>query len=129
MAKNRRIPFGYKMENGEITTEPREVYAVVRIFDEYIGGKSLIDIANMLQAEGIPYHPFEDCKWNKNMVKRILENKRYLGDEKYPQLVDETKFRKANDVKIKRANNLCIDRKSTRLNSSHTDSSRMPSSA
>lgn len=108
MAKNRRIPFGYKMENGEITTEPKEVYAVVRIFDEYIGGKSLADIANMLQAEGIPYHPFEDCKWNKNMVKRILENKRYLGDEKYPQLVGETKFRKANDVKIKRANNLCI---------------------
>ena len=28
MAKNRRIPFGYQMKNGEIVTEPRELYAV-----------------------------------------------------------------------------------------------------
>ena len=36
MAKNRRIPFGYQMINGEITTHPREVYAVSKIFAEYL---------------------------------------------------------------------------------------------
>ena len=108
MSKNRRIPFGYKMENGEITTEPREATAVVNIFDEYIAGKSLLDIANMMQAEGIPYHPLEKSQWNRNMVKRILENERYLGTDKYPQLVDKTKYDKANEIKTKKATNLCI---------------------
>ena len=41
MPKNRTIPFGYGMKNGEITTNPKEVYAVVTIFDEYLKGKSL----------------------------------------------------------------------------------------
>lgn len=107
MSKNRRIPFGYKMENGEITTEHREVYAVAKIFDEYITGKSLLDIANMMQTEGIPYHPLKKSQWNRNMVKRILENERYLGTKKYPQLVDKAKFDKANEIKTKKATNLC----------------------
>ncbi len=32
MAKTASIPFGYCMKNGEITTEPKEVYAVATIF-------------------------------------------------------------------------------------------------
>lgn len=108
MSKNRRIPFGYRMENGEIITEPREVYAVAKIFDEYIDGKSLLDIANMMQIEGIPYHPQENSQWNRNMVKRILENEKYLGTDKYPQLVDKAKFDKVNEIKTKKATNLCI---------------------
>ena len=47
MAKNRTIPFGYCMKNGEITTEPKEVYAVVKIFDEYLKGRSLSEIAKL----------------------------------------------------------------------------------
>ena len=43
MAKNRRIPFGYQMINGEITTHPREVYAISKIFAEYLKGRSLLD--------------------------------------------------------------------------------------
>lgn len=42
MPKNRTIPFGYGMKNGEITTNPKEVYAVVTIFDEYLKGKKLV---------------------------------------------------------------------------------------
>ena len=42
MLKNRVIPFGYCMKNGEITTEPKEVYAVATIFSEYLNGKSLL---------------------------------------------------------------------------------------
>ena len=108
MSKNRRIPFGYMIKNGNITTEPKEVYAVTKIFDEYISGKSLSEIANKMQIYGIPYHPNEDNSWNRNMVKRILENNKYLSTEKYPQLIDEDKFTKANEIKTKKATNLCI---------------------
>lgn len=108
MAKNRRIPFGYQMINGEITTHHREVYAVSKIFAEYLRGKSLLEISKELNAEEIPYYPSEDSKWNKNMVKRILENEKYLGDDVYPQIIAADIFHRANNKKAKKANNLCI---------------------
>ena len=108
MAKNRRIPFGYQMINGEITTHPREVYAVSKIFAEYLKGRSLLDISRELQSEGIPYHHCEDSTWNKNMIKRILENEKYLGTEIYPQIISPEIFHRANNKKLKKANNLCI---------------------
>lgn len=55
MAKNRTIPFGYCMKNGEITTDPKEVYAVVTIFNEYLNGKSLVEIAKLMETEKIRY--------------------------------------------------------------------------
>ena len=108
MAKNRRIPFGYQMINGEITTHPREVYAVSKIFAEYLKGRSMLDISKDLQAEGIPYHHCEDSTWNKNMIKRILENEKYLGTEIYPQIISTDIFHRANNKKLKKATNICI---------------------
>lgn len=108
MAKNRRIPFGYQMVNGEITTHPKEVYVVTKIFADYLKGKSMLNISKELQAEGIPYHPCEDSSWNKNMIKRILENDKYLGTEIYPQIISADIFHRANNKKLKKANNICI---------------------
>ena len=72
MPKNRVIPFGYCMRNGEITAEPKEVYAVSTIFSEYLKGGSLLQIAKLMETEKIRYTADSD-KWNKNMVKRIIE--------------------------------------------------------
>lgn len=108
MAKNRRIPFGYQMINGEITTHPREVYVVLKVFAEYLKGRSLLNISKELQAEDIPYHPCEENKWNKNMIKRILENEKYLGTEIYPQIISPDIFHRANNKKLKKATNICI---------------------
>ena len=105
MAKNRTIPFGYCMKNGEITTEPKEVYAVVTIFDEYLEGRSLSEIAKLMQSEKIRYNADSD-KWNKNMVKRIIENEKYLGTDKYPQIIDDDTFRLANEKRIRKATTL-----------------------
>ena len=105
MAKNRTIPFGYCMKNGEITTEPKEVYAVVKIFDEYLKGRSLSEIAKLMQSEKIRYNADSD-KWNKNMVKRIIENEKYLGTDKYPQIIDDDTFRLANEKRVRKATTL-----------------------
>ena len=105
MAKNRTIPFGYCMKNGEITTEPKEVYAVVTIFDEYLKGRSLSEIAKLMQSEKIRYNAVSD-KWNKNMVKRIIENEKYLGTDKYPQIIDDDTFRLANEKRVRKATTL-----------------------
>lgn len=105
MAKNRTIPFGYCMKNGEITTEPKEVYAVVTIFDEYLEGRSLSEIAKLMQTEKIRYNAVSD-KWNKNMVKRIIENEKYLGNDTYPQIIAENIFKQANEKRVRKATRL-----------------------
>lgn len=105
MPKNRVIPFGYCMKNGEITTESKELYAVATIFSEYLNGNSLLQIAKLMESEKIRYT--EDSEhWNKNMVKRIIENEKYLGTEKYPQIIDEDIFRQANEKRIRKATTL-----------------------
>ena len=105
MAKNRTIPFGYCMKNGEITTEPKEIYAVSTIFSEYLNGSSLLQIAKQMESEEIRYS--EDSEhWNKNMVKRIIENEKYLGTDKYPQIIDEDTFRRANEKRMRKATTL-----------------------
>ena len=102
MAKNRIIPFGYCMKNGEITTEPNEVYAVKEIFGEYLKGKSLLQIAKLMEFEKIKYTE-DSGHWNKNMVKRIIENEKYLGADKYPQLIDKDIFKRANEKRERKA--------------------------
>ena len=103
MSKNRRIPFGYMMQNGIITTNPAEVLAVLTIFSEYMAGKSLENIANNMN---VPYS--EDKIWNKNMVKRVLENEKFLGTDTYPQLISEDVFKAVNERKSAKATSLCI---------------------
>ncbi len=101
--KNRTIPFGYMMQNGEITTNPTEVLAVVTIFSDYLAGHSLLDIAKRME---VPYS--EGAVWNKNMVKRILENEKYLGTDKFPQLISEEMFQAVNEKKSRKATSLCV---------------------
>ena len=103
MARNRTIPFGYMMKDGKITANPKEVLAVVTIFSEYLAGKSLSEIADQMT---VPYS--DGIRWNKNMVKRILENEKYLGTEIYPQLISKDIFKAANERKVKKATSLCV---------------------
>ncbi len=105
MARNRVIPFGYCMKNGEITTDPKEVCAVAEIFREYLNGSSLLQIAKLMESEKIRYSESSE-KWNKNMVKRIIENEKYLGTDKYQQIIDEDIFRRANEKRVRKATTL-----------------------
>ena len=103
MAKKRKIPFGYMMKNGEITTNPKEVLAVITVFQSYLNGESFAKIAEEME---VPYN--EGVTWNKNMVNRIIENEKYLGTDKYPQLIDEDTFRRANAKRVSKATSLCV---------------------
>lgn len=107
MAKNRIIPFGYCMKNGEITVDLTESKAVIKIFEEYLNGSSLMQIAKLMETEKIRYS--DDLnRWNKNMVKRIIENKKYLGSDKYPQIISETFFNQANAKRVSKATSVCV---------------------
>ena len=102
MPKNRIIPFGYCMRNGEITVDFNESKTVARIFEEYLNGSSLQQIAKLMELEKIKYSASSD-HWNKNTVKRIIENEKYLGNEKYPQIIGEKFFTQANEKRMLKA--------------------------
>lgn len=77
MAGNRKQPFGYRMEFGEYTPHPAEAETVRWIYQTYLAGASYQELVEALQERGIAYD--EGKLWNKNMVARILEDKRYSG--------------------------------------------------
>ena len=105
MKKNRTIPFGYEMKNGEIQPNLVESRAVQTIFESYLQGHSLADIAQHMSETGIPYHE-TSLTWNKNMVKRILENARYTGGDNFYPLISEETFASANEKKQRKSVNL-----------------------
>lgn len=95
MKKNRTIPFGYMMRKGVIQPKPTESKAVQEIFQAYLNGSSLLAIANWMSSQGISYNGI-NFAWNKNMIKRILENEKYIGKDVLPAIIDTDIFQKAN---------------------------------
>ena len=114
MRSHRNIPFGYMMRGGEILLHPEEAIAVREIFDMYLCGMSLKNIA---AAMTIPYN-VDKVLWNKNMVSRMLENERYTGMDGYPFIIDPEVFHTANEIKQRKAAAcICTDKKKKYLHS------------
>lgn len=94
---NRKQPFGYHIRNGRITINAAEANIVEYIFTKYLKGASFNEITNILRNQAVPYDT--DKLWNKNMVARILEDRRYVGDNAYPQIVSEADFIEAAAIR------------------------------
>ena len=92
---NRKQPFGYKMEFGEIVLQPQEAETVRSIYLQYLAGASFKQLAEQLQTEDVPYDV--DKPWNKNMVARILEDDRYIGEKYFPALIPTEQFHAAQE--------------------------------
>ena len=86
MAWQRKIPFGYRIEEGDIVPHPEEAEAVAYIYESYLQGNSYTTIASAMSELGIRYHD-ASTEWNKHMVKRILENPKYIGHSGYPVIL------------------------------------------
>jgi len=90
------------MQKGEIVEELTESQAVKNIFKLYLNGKSMSELARQMSISQISYNGIT-FDWNKNMVKRILENEKYLGKDGYPALIDSETFYCANARKKSKA--------------------------
>ena len=103
----RKQPFGYKMKLGEIVPQPQEAETVRSIYLQYLAGASFKQLAEQLQTEDVPYD--EDKSWNKNMVARILEDDRYIGEKEFPALIPTKQFHAAQE----RRKEMCPEYKQT----------------
>ncbi len=98
---NRKQPFGYRMTLGEITILPEEAELVRFIFQGYSTGATLGELTKALCRQEIPY--YAGRTWNKNMVSRILEDGRYIGEKDYPALIEPEQLRTAAEKRTARA--------------------------
>lgn len=98
---NRKQPFGYRMTLGEITILPEEAELVRFIFQGYSMGATLGELTKALCRQEIPY--YVGRSWNKNMVSRILEDGRYIGEKGYPALIEPDQLRAAAEKRAARA--------------------------
>jgi hypothetical protein len=105
MTANRIIPYGYRVEKGRNVPHPEERQIVQRIFTEYIGGASLLQIAQVLTAEKVEFIPGRS-DWNKNRIGRILADERYCGTETYPAIVDVDAYNQAREKRQLRVNSV-----------------------
>lgn len=103
---------GYRVrEDKRYEPDPITAPIVQRIFEEFVQGKSEVDIVADLNASGLATSAGK--RFTKNSLQNILRNRRYVGIYIYgdveieggmPQLIDEETF-KAAQVRIAKQKN------------------------
>lgn len=85
-AKDGNVFFAYKSflgyrrgADGKPEIDPEQATTVRRIYDRFLAGDSLQQIANGLTADGIPT-PMGRTVWQASVVQSILSNEKYKGD-------------------------------------------------
>jgi len=78
-------PYGYTYSSGRLVIERREFWHVKKIFSLYREGKSLSEIAEILNSKNIPTK--RGRKWKKQTIAKILSNPIYCGYLKWNNLL------------------------------------------
>ena len=85
------VPLGYKIEKGKAVIDEVQAEQIKIIYSKYISGLSYIEAA---KAAGVMIR--------HTGVRNILMNKRYLGDDYYPAIIDQETFDRAEAERISR---------------------------
>ncbi|MCM1276526.1 MAG: recombinase family protein [Lachnospiraceae bacterium] len=73
--KNPSAPFGYDYSDGKLQINPEKAKIVKQIFDWYVSGIGLNEIAVRLNSLGVRKEI-----WRHGTIRCILTNERYIGD-------------------------------------------------
>ncbi len=87
-----RLCYGYIIRDGRLEVQEKEAENIRKIFKNYLAGNALIKSAELAGLQK-----------NNSSVKRILTNKKYLGNDIYPKLIDRESFEKAGQMLKERA--------------------------
>ena len=88
-------PYGFRITNGKAVIDEQAAEQIKTLFQSYLTGDSLATAAK--KAEIIAFHAG---------ISRMLQNKRYLGDEYYPAIIDPDMFAAVEAERIRRAEKL-----------------------
>lgn len=96
--RNGSVIFGYSVENGRAVVDEVQAGQIRKIFDGYISGLSNAEAA---KAAGI--------ELTHSTVKRLMQDKHYLGDDFYPAVIDMETFNAAEEERRLRSRKLGRD--------------------
>ena len=105
--KNRRLLFGYCIVDGMIAIHEKEAEIVELIFEKYLSGYSYQRLALLLENGSVQYRA-DACRWNKNMVQRILSREEYCGLQGYPAIIDRAIYETVQGMRNRKAEYLSI---------------------
>jgi hypothetical protein len=89
----RKTVFGYQIENGKAVIDDEEAVKIRALYKNYLSGMALNKAA---AAAGTTVYA--------SSAKRILQNRRYVGDDFYPALIDQETFDQvASEIKRRAA--------------------------
>lgn len=94
----RHTPLGYHIQNGKAEIDSETAELVREVFTTYLAGTSTYRIAKDFTQRGI-LNASHKPSWNHGSIGKILENQKYLGDEFYPPLIEQSVF---EQVQIRR---------------------------
>ena len=73
-----KAPFGYQLVNGNLEINPNEAPIVRLIFNRYLQGHSMEDIAEEISRCGVPTRDKKPY-WQTSSIHYILRNEKYVG--------------------------------------------------
>lgn len=77
--KNRTVPYGYDFIDGQTVINTHKAEIVKDIFNMFLNGHGVNDIANYLNQNNIPVSQYAK-KWDHTSIMFILRNEKYIGD-------------------------------------------------
>ena len=95
---------GFKIVDKHFYVDEDTAPIVVKIFEMYASGKSVVEICDTLNAQG--YKTSTGAAFNKNSLRKMLQNKRYIGVYTYkgeetpggmPRIVEDELFFKVQE--------------------------------
>ena len=95
----RTVLYGYSKYQFDYFINEEEAMMVRRIFEDYIAGKTLLQISKELTQERVVYYK-DRTTWSKQAVRRVIDNAHYYGDAEYPAIIDRETYQKANTVRL-----------------------------
>ncbi len=94
----RHMPFGYKIIDGAVTIEPDKADLVRKMFNDFISGISLNQMAKALTEMKVP-NANGKPSWNHGSIGKILSNCKYTGNDFYPTIIPGEVFNAANRLR------------------------------
>lgn len=101
----RHMPIGYKMVDGKIQIDETKEKVVKKVFKDYLSGVSTYGLAKELTAMGF-LNANNKPSWNHGSIGKILENTKYLGDDRYPQMIEKEQFEQVQNCRKERCQTL-----------------------
>lgn len=99
----KHTPYGYTIVDGKAVVNEKEAKTLQKICDNYILGMSFVASAG---SAGL--------KMQHSGVKRLMLNRRYLGDDFYPAILTEEIMKKVEEERTRREKVLGRDKKKRR---------------